>query len=209
MQGFRIGKFSNIFMAESPFNPGYLESVELKKLGFGSIGKNTKIAKNSTIIGLENIFIGDDVRIDGFSTIIAAEKGRLLIGNNVFIGGYCFLSCGENITMSDFSGLAQGVRIYTRTDDYTGKTLTNQTIPKKFTGIKSGKVTLEKHVIVGSGSVILPGVTIKTGSSVGALSLVTKDLAEWGIYCGSPAKKIKNRSKKLLLLEEQYLQEKQ
>ena len=110
--------------------------------------------------------------------------------------------------MSNFSGLSQGVRIYTRTDDYSGKTLTNPTIPKKFTGIKSGKVTLGKHVIIGSGSVILPSVTIGDGSSVGALSLVNKNLEEWGMYFGSPAIRIKNRSKSLLTLEDKYLQEK-
>ena len=195
-------------MTDNPFNPGYLDSKELRALGFGHIGRNVRVAKNSTIVGLANIFLGDDVRIDGYTTIIAAESGRLLVGNNVHIGGYCFLSCGEDIVMSDFTGLAQGVRIYTRTDDYSGKTLTNPTIPKKYTGIRSGTITLGKHVVIGSGSVILPGVTIGTGSSVGALSLVTKDLDEWGVYFGSPAKKIKNRSKKLLLVEEQYLQEK-
>lgn len=193
---------------KNPFNPGYLDSKELIKLGFGSVGKNVNVATNSTIIGFKNIFFGDDVRIDGYTTIIAADRGRLLIGNNVHVGGYCFLSCGEDIVMSNFSGLSQGVRIYTRTDDYSGKTLTNPTIPEKFTGVKSGKVTLGKHVIIGSGSVILPSVTIGNGSSVGALSLVSKNLEEWGMYFGSPAKRIKNRSKSLLSLEDMYLQEK-
>ena len=193
----------------NPFNPGYLNSEELLELGFSSVGKNVKVASNSTIIGLKNITLGNDVRIDGYSTIIASGSGKLVIGNNVHIGGYCLLSCGEDIAMSDFSGLSQGVKIYTRTDDYSGKTLTNPTIPEKYTGVKSGKVVLGKHVIIGSGSVILPGVTIGDGSSVGALSLVTKNLEEWGMYFGSPAKKIKNRSKSLLALEERYLTEKE
>lgn len=109
--------------------------------------------------------------------------------------------------MKDFSGLSQGVRIYSGTDDYTGKSLTNPTVPNKYLKIKIAPVLLGKHVIVGSSSVILPGVTIGDGSSVGALSLVTKSLDEWGVYFGAPAKKLKVRSKDMLKLEEEFMLE--
>ena len=109
--------------------------------------------------------------------------------------------------MSDFSGLSQGVRIYTRTDDYSGKALTNPTIPEEFTGVKSGEVNLGRHVIIGSGSVILPRVSIGEGSSVGALSLVTKSLDSWGVFFGCPAKRLKDRSKHLLEMEAELMQE--
>jgi galactoside O-acetyltransferase len=56
-------------------------------------------------------------------------------------------------------------------------------------------------VLIGSGSVVLPGVTIGEGSAVGALSLVSMSLDEWGVYFGSPAKRIKARSKNLLEME--------
>ena len=85
--------------------------------------------------------------------------------------------------------------------------MTNPTVPSKFTGIIKGEVTLGRHVIVGSGSVILPRVTIGEGSSVGALSLVTKNLDAWGVYAGNPARKIEERSRKILELENQMLKE--
>ena len=194
-------------MIENPFNPGYLGSEQLIDLGFGKVGKNVRIAKSTTIIGLNNIFFGDDIRIDGYTTIVANGGGRLLVGSNVHIGAYCLLSCGEDVALADFSGLSQGVRIYTRTDDYSGRTLTNPTVPAKFTGVRSGKVFLGRHVIIGSGTVVLPGVSIGEGAAVGALSLVTKNLDEWGVFFGSPAKKIKNRARTLLSLEEEYLRE--
>ena len=56
-------------------------------------------------------------------------------------------------------------------------------------------------MIIGANSVILPKVTIKEGSAVGALSLVNKSLDAWGIYFGSPAKRFKSRSKNILKLE--------
>ena len=67
-------------------------------------------------------------------------------------------------------------------------------------------VFLGRHVIIGSGSVILPGCTIGEGSSVGALSLVTKNLDSWGVYVGAPARLAKARSKKLLDLEKRLME---
>lgn len=188
-------------------DPGYYSEHDLRDAGFKHLGKNVQIAKNCTIIGLENIEIGNNVRIDGYCSIIVSGNGWLRIGSYIHIGSYCLLSAGEGITLCDFSGLSQGTKIYSRSDDYSGEHLTNPTVPSKFTGIIKGEVTLGRHVIVGSGSVILPRVTIGEGSSVGALSLVTKNLDAWGVYAGNPARKIKERSRKILELENQMLKE--
>jgi acetyltransferase-like isoleucine patch superfamily enzyme len=55
--------------------------------------------------------------------------------------------------------------------------------------------------------VVLPGVVIEEGVSVGSLSLVNKSLPGWKIYAGIPAKPIKDRKKDLLKLEEEFLKE--
>ena len=185
----------------NPFNPGYLNEHDLKDAGFKSLGRNVQISKNCTVIGLENIEIGDNVRIDGYCSIFASREGWVKLGSFIHIGSYCLLSAGSGIQMDDFSGLSQGVKLYSRTDDYSGKHLTNPMVPDVYTGVTCGPVVLEKHAIVGAGSVILPKVTIGEGSSVGALSLVTKNLDPWGVFFGAPAKKLKNRSKQLLTLE--------
>ena len=188
-------------MTTNPFNIAHYTEDDLKNAGFKALGKNVRIAKNNTIIGLENIAIGDNVRIDDYCIIIAAGNGWLNIGSYIHIGGWCYLSAGDGISMEDFSGLSQGVRIYSRTDDYSGNHLTNPTVPERYTGVTGGTVALGRHVIIGSGAVILPKVTIGDGSSVGALSLVTKNLDPWGVYAGCPAKRLKSRSKRLLELE--------
>jgi len=190
-----------------PFDTGYYTEIDLHNMGFNRIGKNVRIAKNSTIIGIENIELGSNVRIDSYTTIIAAENGFLRLGSYIHIAGYCYLSAGNGIVMRDFSGLSHGVRIYSSTDDYTGNHLTNPTVPEKYTGVSGGTVDIGRHVIIGSGSVILPTVTIGEGSAIGALSLVTKSLDSWGVYFGSPVKRLKNRSKKLLELEAELMRE--
>jgi len=190
----------------SCLNPGYFNEAELRAEGFGTVGENVAIAKNCTVIGMQDITIGSNVRIDGYCTIVAAN-GSIRIGSIIHIGAYCLLSGGDNIEMKDFSGLSQGVKIYSRSDDYSGAYLTNPTIPSRYVGGARGKVVLGRHVIIGSGSVILPDLTIGEGSAVGAQSLVTKSLESWGVYSGCPVKRIKSRSRQLLALEEEYLAE--
>ena len=116
---------------ESPFNQGYYTSEQLRKMQFKYVGENVQIAKNSTIIGLENISLGDNIRIDGNVTL-ACASGYLKIGSYVHIGGGCHITCTGGVELSDFSGLSQGVRIYSGTDDYSGNSLTNPTVPKKY-----------------------------------------------------------------------------
>ena len=73
------------------------------------------------------------------------------------------------------------------------------------TAVIDASAVIGNRTKIGAGSVVLPDVTIKQGSSVGALSLVNKDVNPWGIYLGIPAKKIKNRHKDILRLEKKFL----
>jgi len=187
----------------------FYSSKELKKFKFRSIGKNVLIKKTASLYFIENISIGDNVRIDDNVIIVASSSDSpVKIGNHVHIASNCYLAGSNGIEMSDYSGLGPGVIILSGSDDYSGKKLTNPTVYKKYTGGKNGKVKLLKHVIIGANSVILPKITINEGSSVGALSLVNRNLADWGVYFGSPVTMIKQRSKNLLKLEKENQNEK-
>lgn len=187
------------------FGSTHYTEDDLAGEGFRSLGRNVRVARNCTIVGAENIAIGDNVRIDGYCTIVAAGKGFLNLGSYIHIGGYCALLAGEGITMEDFSGLSWGVQVFSRSDDFSGRHMTNPTVPSKYTRAAGGPVVLKRHAIVGAGSVILPKVILGQGVAVGALSLVTKSLGEWGIYAGNPAERIRDRSQRLLELEKELL----
>ena len=148
--------------------------------------------------------IDDNSRIDDF-TVIVATREPVTIGKHVHISSHCYLAAREGLVMEDFTTLAPGVLIFTASDDYSGERMTNSTLPRHLTGGPVGAVRLGRHVIVGAGTVILPNVTIDTGSSVGAMSLVTKSLSGWGVYCGIPARRLRARKKNLLQLEKDYL----
>ena len=102
--------------------------------------------------------------------------------------------------------MAYQVQVFTQSDDYSGKTLTNPTIPTKYKKEIKKEIVIGRHVIVGAGSIIMPGVILEEGTSVGAMSLIRKSTEKWSIYLGNPAKKITSRKKDLLELEKKYLE---
>lgn len=183
------------------FNPGYYTEEQLRTSGIKSVGKNVLIAKNCTIVGLDKITIGDNVRIDGFTTIIATGDGFLNMGSYIHIGGMTTILAGAGVVMHDYSGLSQGVKLYSKSDDYSGAFMTNPTVPGDLTNVTCGTVIIGRHVIIGSQSIVMPDIHIAEGTAVGANSLVTKSTEEWSIYFGSPAKKIKTRKRNPLELE--------
>jgi galactoside O-acetyltransferase len=185
------------------YNAQYMSDTEVHALPFRLIGENVSIDKTVCLINVENISIGRNVRIDAFTTIVAS--GEVRIGSHIHLAGYCYLDGRAGIELNDFSGLSSGVRLYSVSDDYSGSSLTNATIPDRFKQLVSGKVVLERHVIIGSGTVILPKVHVAEGCAIGSLSLVAKPTQAWGVYAGVPVRRIRDRSQHLLSSEDSYL----
>lgn len=175
----------------------FLTEKQLNEMGFAALGHNVQISDKASIYGAHRIKIGNNVRIDDFC-VLSAGDGGIEIGNYVHIAVFALLIGAGKITVSDFAGVSSRVAIYSSNDDYSGLFLTNPTVPVEYTNVTHADVYLGKHVIIGSGSVVLPGVILHEGVAVGALSMITKDCEAYGVYIGSPAKKIKNRKKALL-----------
>lgn len=185
------------------YNADYLSESELHSLPFRQIGEGILIDKSVSLVNIENISIGNNVRIDAFTMIIAT--GEINIGSHIHISAYCYLAGRAGIELNDFSNLSSGVRLYSISDDYSGASLTNATVPERFKQLASGRVVLGRHVIIGSGTMVLPNVQVAVGCAIGALSLVNKSTEAWGVYAGAPVRRIRDRSRQLLLLEERYL----
>jgi acetyltransferase-like isoleucine patch superfamily enzyme len=181
----------------------FLDLGKLRSLGFGALGKDVLIHPTVIIIGLENLKIGDFSRIDAHSVIIA--NNLVSIGRNVHVGTGCYVAGGGTVELGDFSGLSQGVRLYSVTDDYTGRAMTNPTVADRFTATTKAPVVVGRHCIIGSGSVVLPGAVIGEGCAVGALSLVNRTLEPWWIYAGAPVRALRERNRNPLVLERQLL----
>jgi len=168
-------------------------------------GHDVFIWPQAKIVAPEAITLGNSVIIDDFVFFMGGKKS--VLGDFIHIGSFTSITGGGELIMHDFSGLSSGVRVYTGNEDYSGKFLTNPTVPHPYRIPVRSFVLIEKHAIIGANTVVLPGVTIGEGAAVGANSLVVRDCRPWTIYAGSPCREIKQRPKNEITRLENLLRE--
>ena len=177
----------------------------MARLEFKKMGKNVRIYPLSKILNPEMISIGDNVIIDDFVFLDGKQETR--IGNHVHIASFCSITGGGRFIMENFSGLSSGCRIFTGSEDFSGSSLTNPTIPAQFRNVTRSLVVIKRHVILGANVVVLPGVTIGEGAAIGANCLITRDVEPWTINIGSPVRVLRERPKEKILEMEKRLRE--
>lgn len=183
---------------------GTLSRDEIIKMGFAAVGENVRLSSKASFYNCSQINIGDNVRIDDFC-VLSAGTGGIRLGSNIHLA-VCTTLIGKGaIVLEDFCNLSSRVAIYSSNDDYSGQYMTSPVIPETYTNVCHGDVILGKHVIIGCGSVVVGPVVLGEGVAVGALSLINRDCEEFGIYAGTPARLIKSRSKNLLQLERDFI----
>ena len=183
----------------------WLTEEQLRSIGLAAFGSDVSIDQSAQIWGAEHIRVGSHVRIDAFS-VLSAGPGELIIGDHVHISVASRIIASAGVTMSSFAGLSSGVSIYSASDDYSGGALTNPTVPNDLRNVTGKPVFLGRHVIIGAGSVLLPGVRLEAGAAVGALTLVRHDVAENVIVSGNPMRQVGTRDgARLRMLEVELL----
>lgn len=183
----------------------WFSKLELAEIGFAAVGDEVYISKKASIYGAGRIHIGNRVRIDDYCVISAGNNG-ITICDNVHIAVYVSIIGAGHIFIGDFVGISSRTSIYSSNDDYSGAFLTGPTVPSQFSNVTSASVVIGRHSIIGSGSVILPGVDIEECCAIGALSLVRRSCERFGIFAGNPLRKIGERKADLLKLEKQYIE---
>ncbi|HUU09191.1 MAG TPA: acyltransferase [Phycisphaerae bacterium] len=150
-----------------------------------TLGENGIIRSGSVVYA--NVRIGNDVRT-GHNVLI---RENTTIGHNVMIGTNTVLD--NNCQIGNHVSMQSGVYLPTGTviGDYVflgpGATFTNDRFPVR-TESPLTPAVVERGVSVGANCVVLPGITIGQGALLGAGSVVTKDVPEWHMAVGSPAR---------------------
>lgn len=168
---------------------------ELSQLGLKSYGENVRISRYVHIYSPEKISIGDNVRIDDFCIL----SGNITIGSHIHIAAYCALYGADyGIVMEDYTGISARAIIYAVMDDFSGDYLIGPIHDDKCTNVTGGMVKICAYSQIGAGALIFPNLIVGKGAVLGAMSMAKQSLEPWGIYAGVPARKIKNRNKRLL-----------
>jgi acetyltransferase-like isoleucine patch superfamily enzyme len=149
----------------------------------------TSILQNCVFYGSENIYFDKNVSI-GINSFFSAEGGEIKVGENTSFNSGVHINaavCGK--IFIDKNCLI-GPNVVMRTADHI---FTNADVPIRLQGHKCQNIFLEEDVWIGANVVITGGVTISKGCVIGAGSVVTKNIPEYSIAVGVPARVIKSR----------------
>ena len=127
---------------------------------------------------------------------------NITIGNNVYIGKNANFDAAGGIELGDGVVIAPHVTFYTRTHYYDGPLLEALPFDNKMICLP---IVIGDYVWIASDVIILPDVTIGRGAVVGAGAVVSKDIPDYAVAVGNPAKVVKFRDRERFetLLQEQ------
>jgi len=154
---------------------------------FKSCGEPFTMFPLTKIINTEVIEIGHHCQIDDFVFIDGGESTT--IGDYVHIATFASITGGGVLKLGSFTTLSSGCRVFTGTDDFSGKTLCGAPIPAPFREPIRSVVRIGKHALVGANAVVLPGAVIGNGTVIaaGAVVLQGQHCTPWLVYAGVPA----------------------
>lgn len=172
------------------------------------LGKNSIIGKTVRIRHPNLAEIGRNSIIDDFAYISV----KLSVGDFTHIGAGCHIIGGANaeVAIGSFVNIAPSCNIVAGQNDYRGGGLVGPPIPEGYGGSAIvAPVRLDDHVLLACNVVVLPGVHLPEGVSIGAFSLVKNSIAykPWTLYAGIPAKELGPRDGKLMKQQEKKLRE--
>jgi acetyltransferase-like isoleucine patch superfamily enzyme len=152
------------------------------------LGKNVVLEAGVLIFHPENVEIGDDVYV-GHNTILKGYyKNRMEIAGGVWIGQQCFFHSAGGLKIGRNVGIGPAVKIIT--SYHEGKDAEKPII---HTPVIFKPVVIENDADIGTGAIILPGVTIGKGAQVAAGAVVSRDVEQYTVVGGVPARLIRKR----------------
>ncbi len=156
------------------------------------IGEGVRLYPLCKMIHPSTAELDNNCQIMDFTFIDAGEL--LKIGKYSTITWHCIIEGGAKTYIGDRVFLGPGSKLLTSTYELNGF-YSVEHLPKNCGAIRYGDITIKDDAYLGANVTVLPGVTIGEGAIIGANALVSRDIEPWGIYVGSPCKKIGERQK--------------
>lgn len=153
------------------------------------------------VIKNPNIIVGDYTYYDDFENVENFEKNVKyhfdFIGDQLIIGKFCMIASDVKFIMNGANHLTDSLSTYPFAIFGNGweNAMEGKTYPKK------GDINIGNDVWIGYNATIMSGVTIGDGAIIAANSTVIKDVEPYSIVGGNPAKEIKKRFSKAVILK--------
>jgi acetyltransferase-like isoleucine patch superfamily enzyme len=203
-------EFSQLFCANLGGGLGYLlRKITLASL-FQSCGKGSIFGKGIILRTPANISLGDNVAIDDHTLVDGGTSidCRMCIGDKVVISKGCVIQAkagpldigdecdiGALVILSSVGGIRLAPNVLIAGKCYIGGGryhLESKKTPIMYQGLYSrGPISIGQGTWIGASATILDGVTIGKGCVIGAGALVTRNIPDYAIAVGSPARVVK------------------
>lgn len=165
--------------------------------------ENLNVSVRNPLIGKKYIEVGENCLINA-NIVFEIKEGKITIGDRTFIGGGTFI-CIDEIEIGSDVMFSWGCTVAdNNSHSHIWSERKNDVILwkkgidekkigayKDWTNVKKAKIKIKNKAWIGFNSIILKGVTVGEGAIVGAGSVVTKDVPDWTIVAGNPAKIIR------------------
>lgn len=204
-----------LFVSGLPGALGFVLRKILYPTILGSVGKGVIFGRGITVRHGLKVHIGNNVTVDDFAVLDAKgdENKGIRIGDNSIISRNVVLSCkGADIAIGSDCTIGINSLIHAREGSSVtladhvlcgaycyliggGPFVTKELdVPFKQQGLTSkGGIQIAQNVWLGSGVHVVDGVSIETGSIIGSSAVVNKDVLEYSVCAGVPAKLLKKR----------------
>jgi len=155
-------------------------------------GVGVEIYEPTIILRPGQIELDDYCRVDSFVKI---EGGLgVTVGRYVHIASFCHVNIGGGLVeIGDYAALASGAKIIAGSNRPSGLSMSAAS-PQERQVVNRSRVYIARYAFLGAGAIVLPGVTLNEGAVLGAGAVATRDIPEWEIWAGVPARKIGERA---------------
>lgn len=147
-----------------------------------NLGENVNVTEG---VSLNNITTGKNGKIRDHSILFGHKDIPLTIGDDFFVGTFCYINGIAGLTIGNRVTIAHGAKIFTDSGPNTSPLL------QKDFPITTGAVSIGNDVWIGANAIVLPGVKIGNHCVVGAGSVVKEDVPDRTVVVGVPAKAIR------------------
>jgi len=181
-----------------------LSKEKMLPVGFIGLGRNAKISEHASTYGCDKISIRDHVRTDDFCVV----SGRVTIGS-LHTDDARVLDCWKHAGVTCSRALQAGIRREgaSHSNDYSGASMCNLLVPQKCKNETFRVTRIERRVIIGANSVVIPGADVAKGCAIRACSLALYPTEPWGSCLGPPGARVKSLAREILELESQVKEE--
>lgn len=209
---FLVYELATLLFSNLSGSLGYLLRKQFYPRLFKKVGKGVIFGKGIVIRHPQRMTLGDRVAIDDYGLLDASGAGNegMILGDDVVISRNCVIQgktgpvvignktdIGCNAIIGSTAGIFIGNSVLIAANCYIGggRYVSDRLeIPMMEQGVYSkGPLVIGNDVWLGAGATVLDGVQIGKGSIVGAGAVVTKNLPDYAVAVGVPAKVVKIR----------------